>query len=149
MMASYYQMLRVMSDWLVKKGIKKKDAQKYITSLFLALSEDAVANSDKDLKYLIKDATVVALTNSVNMTKEPIKIVLNIFKSSGRFGSSINIITKTREIVPLNPPQNIPERNGSEMAFINLSRWNSGKMVKNITPRAKVASRINTNTNSM
>ena len=46
MMASYYEMLRVMSNWLVKKGIKKQDAQKYITSLFLALSEDAVVNSN-------------------------------------------------------------------------------------------------------
>ena len=43
MMASYYDLLRVMSEWLVKKGIKRKDAQKYITSLFLALSEDAVS----------------------------------------------------------------------------------------------------------
>ena len=56
MMASYYDMLRVMSDWLVKKGIKRNDAQKYITSLFLALSEDAVANSKKDLKFLVKES---------------------------------------------------------------------------------------------
>ena len=56
MMASYYDMLRVMSDWLMKKGIKKQDAQKYITSLFLALSEDAVFNSKKDLKYLVKES---------------------------------------------------------------------------------------------
>ena len=56
MMASYYDMLRVMSDWLVRKGIKRQDSQKYITSLFLALSEDAVANSKKDLKYLVKDS---------------------------------------------------------------------------------------------
>ena len=56
MMASYYEMLRVMSNWLVKKGIKKKDAQKYITSLFLALSEDAVVNSKKDLKHLVKES---------------------------------------------------------------------------------------------
>ena len=56
MMASYYDMLRVMSNWLIKKGIKKNDAQKYITSLFLALSEDAVANSKKELKYLVKDS---------------------------------------------------------------------------------------------
>ena len=35
MMASYYDMLRVISDWLVKKGIKRQDAQKYITTLFL------------------------------------------------------------------------------------------------------------------
>ena len=56
MMASYYEMLRVMSNWLVKKGIKKQDAQKYITSLFLALSEDAVVNSKKDLKHLVKES---------------------------------------------------------------------------------------------
>ena len=38
MMASYYEILKVMSDWLVKKGIKRLDAQKDITTLFLALS---------------------------------------------------------------------------------------------------------------
>ncbi len=56
MMASYYEMLKVMSDWLVKKGIKRLDAQKYITNLFLALSEDAVVNSKKNLKYLVKES---------------------------------------------------------------------------------------------
>ena len=56
MMASYYEMLRVMSNWLVKKGVKKQDAQRYITSLFLALSEDAVVNSNKGLKHLVKES---------------------------------------------------------------------------------------------
>ena len=56
MMASYYDMLRVMSDWLVKKGIKRQDAQKHITTLYLALSEDAVVNSQKELKYLVKES---------------------------------------------------------------------------------------------
>ena len=56
MMASYYEMLKEMSNWLSKKGIKKMDAQKYITSLFLALSEDAVVNSKKDLKFLAKES---------------------------------------------------------------------------------------------
>ena len=56
MMASYYEMLKVMSEWLIKKGIKKEDTQKYITSLFLALSEDAVVNSKKDLKHLVKES---------------------------------------------------------------------------------------------
>jgi pyrroline-5-carboxylate reductase len=56
MMASYYEVLKVMSDWLVKKGIRRLDAQKYITTLFLALSEDAVVNSKKDLKYLVKES---------------------------------------------------------------------------------------------
>ena len=56
MMAPFYELLRVMTNWLVKKGVKKDKAQKYVTSLFLALSEDAVVNSNKDLKYLVKDS---------------------------------------------------------------------------------------------
>ena len=56
MMASYYELLKVMSEWLIKKGIKRSDAQKYITTLFLALSEDAVVNSKKELKYLVKES---------------------------------------------------------------------------------------------
>ena len=55
-MASFYEILRVMTDWLVKKGVKRNDAQKYITSLFLALSEDAFVNSKNDLKYLVKES---------------------------------------------------------------------------------------------
>jgi pyrroline-5-carboxylate reductase len=45
-----------MTNWLVKRGVKRANAQKYITSLFLALSEDAVVNSKKDLKYLVKES---------------------------------------------------------------------------------------------
>ena len=56
MMAPFYELLRTMISWLVKKGVKRNDAQKYITSLFLALSEDAVVNSKKDLKFLVKDS---------------------------------------------------------------------------------------------
>ena len=56
MMAPFYELLRIMTDWLVKRGIKRDNAQKYITSLFLALSEDAAVNSKKDLKYLVKES---------------------------------------------------------------------------------------------
>ena len=56
MMAPFYELLKVLSDWLVKRGIKRNEAQKYITSLFVALSEDSVMNSKKDLKYLVKDS---------------------------------------------------------------------------------------------
>ena len=38
MMAPFYELLKVLSDWLVKRGIKRNEAQKYITSLFVALS---------------------------------------------------------------------------------------------------------------
>jgi pyrroline-5-carboxylate reductase len=41
LMAPYYNMLDTISVWLNKKGVKKLDAQKYVTSLFLALSKDA------------------------------------------------------------------------------------------------------------
>ena len=72
MMASYYEILNVMSGWLVKKGIKRPDAQKYITSLFLALSEDAVINSKKDLRYLVKDSQTPKGLNEQGL-KEMIK----------------------------------------------------------------------------
>jgi len=56
MMAPYYNMLKTMSEWLIKKGIKRDDTQKYITSLFSALSEDAVVNSKENLNHLVKDS---------------------------------------------------------------------------------------------
>ncbi len=56
MMAPFYELLSTMSNWLVKRGVKKEKAQKYITSLFVALSEDAVENSKKDLKFLVKES---------------------------------------------------------------------------------------------
>ena len=85
MMASYYDMLRVMSDWLVRKGIKKIDAQKYITSLFLALSEDAVINSKKDLNFLVKESQTPKGLNEQGlklMSKEGVyKSVINTLNS--------------------------------------------------------------------
>jgi len=56
MMAPFYELLSTMTNWLVKRGVKREKAQKYITSLFVALSEDAVVNSKKDLKYLVKES---------------------------------------------------------------------------------------------
>ena len=56
MMAPFYELLNTMSNWLVKRGVKRDKAQKYITSLFVALSEDAVVNSKKDLKHLVKES---------------------------------------------------------------------------------------------
>ena len=56
MYAAFYELLSSMSNWLVKRGVKRDNAQKYITSLFVALSEDAVVNSKKDLKHLVKES---------------------------------------------------------------------------------------------
>ena len=53
MMAPFYELLKILTDWLVKRGVKRNEAQKYITSLFAALSIDSVNNSIKHLKYLV------------------------------------------------------------------------------------------------
>ena len=85
MMASYYELLKVMSNWLIKKGIKRQDAQKYITSLFLALSEDAVVNSKKDLQFLVKESQTPKGLNEQGlkeMTKKGVyKSVINTLNS--------------------------------------------------------------------
>ena len=54
MMAPYYEMLDSLSSWLVKKGLNKNKAEKYITSLFFGLSQSAYQNQYKDLKELVK-----------------------------------------------------------------------------------------------
>jgi len=78
MMASYYNMLDTMSVWLNKKGIKKIDAQRYVTSLFLALSKDAVINSDKDLKLLVKESQTPKGLNEQGLKEMTKK---NVYKS--------------------------------------------------------------------
>ncbi|MDC1177075.1 pyrroline-5-carboxylate reductase [Candidatus Pelagibacter sp.] len=77
-MASYYKMLDTLSIWLNKKGLKKIDAQKYVTSLFLALSKDAVINSGKDLKLLVKASQTPKGLNEQGL-KEMVK--KNVYKS--------------------------------------------------------------------
>ena len=88
MMASYYNMLDTMSVWLNKKGVKKLDAQKYVTSLFLALSKDAVINANKDLKLLVKDSQTPKGLNEQGL-KEMIK--KDVYKS---VTSTLNSIYK-------------------------------------------------------
>jgi len=78
LMASYYNMLDTISVWLNKRGVKKLDAQKYVTSLFLALSKDAVINSTKDLKLLIKESQTPKGLNEQGL-KEMIK--KDVYKS--------------------------------------------------------------------
>ena len=78
LMASYYNMLDSISVWLNKRGVKKLDAQKYVTSLFLALSKDAVINSTKDLKLLIKESQTPKGLNEQGL-KEMIK--KDVYKS--------------------------------------------------------------------
>ena len=88
-MASYYELLNQISIWLQKKGVNKKTAQKYVTSLFSALSDVAVINSDKDLKILIKDSQTPGGLNEQT---------LKYLKKSGyfnKFKNSLDKILKT------------------------------------------------------
>ena len=57
-LSKYFGGLAAVSDCSikVKRGVKRNNAQKYITSLFLALSQDAVINSKENLKNLVKES---------------------------------------------------------------------------------------------
>ena len=55
-MSSFYELLKILSDWLVKKKLKRKEAQKYITSLYSSLAELAVVHSKKNLKYFVAES---------------------------------------------------------------------------------------------
>ena len=56
-MASFYELLNVLSNWLIKKNVNKLDAQKYVTLLYSALAELALTNSNKPLKNLVNEQT--------------------------------------------------------------------------------------------
>ena len=91
MMASYYEMLRIMSDWLVKKGIKRLDSQKYISTLFLALSEDAVVNSKKDFKFLVRESqTPKGLNEQCLKEMKKKKIYVSLVKTLNSIHKRLN-----------------------------------------------------------
>ena len=56
-MASFYELLNVLSKWLIRKKTNKLDAQKYVTLLYSALAELALLNSSKPLKNLVNEQT--------------------------------------------------------------------------------------------
>ena len=56
-MASFYELLNVLTNWLIKEKVNKRDAQKYVTHLYLALAQLAASNTSKPLKYLVEEQT--------------------------------------------------------------------------------------------
>ena len=56
-MASFYELLNVLSKWLIRKKTNKLDAQKYVTLLYSALAELALLKSSKPLKNLVNEQT--------------------------------------------------------------------------------------------
>ena len=55
-MASFYELVKILSDWLVKKRLKRIQAQQYITLLYAALAELALVNSKKPLTNFVKES---------------------------------------------------------------------------------------------
>ena len=56
-MASFYELLNVLSQWLIRKKTNKIHSQKYVTLLYSALAELALTNSSKPLKNLVNEQT--------------------------------------------------------------------------------------------
>ena len=56
-MASFYELLNVLSKWLIRKRVNKLDARKYVTYLYSALAHLASANVSKPLKHLVDEQT--------------------------------------------------------------------------------------------
>ena len=56
-MASFYELLNVLSKWLIRKRTNRADAQKYVTLLYSALAELALLKSSKPLKNLVNEQT--------------------------------------------------------------------------------------------
>ncbi len=63
-MAPYYNLLSSTSDWLVKKGVKRKQAENYVRELFLALSQDAKKKNKLSLKQLVVESQTPGGTNA-------------------------------------------------------------------------------------
>jgi pyrroline-5-carboxylate reductase len=55
-MAAYYEILNVSSNWLTRKGINKTIANNYIAELFLSLSQDAIDKKSRGFKKLVADS---------------------------------------------------------------------------------------------
>ena len=49
-------MLNFFSQWLIKNGLNQNKAESYVSSLFLALSEDAFLNSKSSLDLIVKNS---------------------------------------------------------------------------------------------
>jgi pyrroline-5-carboxylate reductase len=56
LMAPFYELLRVSTDWLIYKGVDQSKATHYITELFLGLSQDAVSKNSTGLKKLVAES---------------------------------------------------------------------------------------------
>ena len=55
-MASFYELINVLSKWLTKNKINRSQSQKYVSSLYTALSHLALHNYKKPFENLVSDS---------------------------------------------------------------------------------------------
>ena len=55
-MASFYELINVLSKWLIKNKINRSQSQKYVSSLYTALSHLALHNYKKPFENLVSDS---------------------------------------------------------------------------------------------
>ena len=55
-MAPFYQLMATTGDWLVKRGVKRKEAEDYTREFFLALSLDSIYKNKMLLKQLVSES---------------------------------------------------------------------------------------------
>jgi len=55
-MAPFYQIMATTSDWLVRKGVNRKEAENYSREFFLALSQDSIFKNKLSLKQLVSES---------------------------------------------------------------------------------------------
>jgi pyrroline-5-carboxylate reductase len=81
-MAAYYEILNVSANWLIKKGIKKNIANRYIAELFLSLSQDAVNKQSHGFKKLVMESqTPKGLNTQVLKELKKAKFYSKLYKS--------------------------------------------------------------------
>jgi len=81
-MAAFYEILNVSSNWLIKKGIKKNIANRYIAELFLSLSQDAVNKQSHGFKKLVTESqTPKGLNTQVLKELKKAKFYSKLYKS--------------------------------------------------------------------
>ena len=87
-MAPFYQLMTTTGDWLVRRGVKRKEAEDYTREFFLALSLDSIYKNKMLLKQLVSESQTPGGINAQALKelkkkkfyKIQQKVLNNIFK---------------------------------------------------------------------
>ena len=87
-MAAFYKLLSTASSWLIRKGVKRKEAQEYVILLYTALANMAMEDKKLDLRKLVANSQT---PGGLNM-----QVVNELSKSKyfKEFENSLNSIYK-------------------------------------------------------